>query len=195
MYKKVLVPMDGSNLAEVVLPHLEEIARGCSIPEIVLMSVTERTLIKTATEEVSDIPPVFLEEQHEQFAPKTYPEYVGEPLDRDFLVKGQKTIPVGKMERAATVYLNKIAAGLNKNGFNTSVHVIVGDPIEEVAKFANNEGIDLIVMASWGKHGMSKWSVANVAEKVFRLVNIPMLLIKPPEDFVETKPKRKGQPE
>ena len=42
MYNKVVVPLDGSKLAEAALPHLEEIAKGCSIPEILLVSVTER---------------------------------------------------------------------------------------------------------------------------------------------------------
>ena len=34
MYKKVVVPLDGSKLAELALPHLEEIGKGCSIPEV-----------------------------------------------------------------------------------------------------------------------------------------------------------------
>ncbi len=42
MYRKVVVPLDGSALAEAALPHLEEIAKGCAIPEVMLVSVTER---------------------------------------------------------------------------------------------------------------------------------------------------------
>ena len=43
MYSKVIVPLDGSDLAEVALVHLEKIAIGQSIPSIMLVSVTERT--------------------------------------------------------------------------------------------------------------------------------------------------------
>jgi hypothetical protein len=41
MYEKILVPLDGSELAESVLPHVETIARGCSVVEIVLLRVCE----------------------------------------------------------------------------------------------------------------------------------------------------------
>jgi nucleotide-binding universal stress UspA family protein len=41
MYKKILVPLDGSELAECAIPHMEAIARGCEAPEIVLLRVTE----------------------------------------------------------------------------------------------------------------------------------------------------------
>jgi len=40
MYSKIVVPLDGSKLAEVVLPHLEEIIKGFNIKEVMLVSVT-----------------------------------------------------------------------------------------------------------------------------------------------------------
>jgi len=193
VYKKVLVPLDGSKLSEVVLPHLEEVAKGCSIPEIVLVSVTDRRAVNVAVEEFTDTPHILLEETPEQYDPGK--ERIKEPLDRNLTVTAQKKVIIGKLGRSAEIYLKKIAAGLAKNGFNTSINVLVGDPVKEIVKFANNEGIDLIVMTSWGKHGLSKWSVANVAEKIFRQVSIPMMLVKPPVDFKETKPSRKGTSE
>jgi len=41
MYKKILVPMDGSELAECVLPHVETIAGGCSTEAVVFLRVIE----------------------------------------------------------------------------------------------------------------------------------------------------------
>lgn len=41
MYSKVLVPLDGSELAECVLDHLKAIAVGCQVPNIVLLNVIE----------------------------------------------------------------------------------------------------------------------------------------------------------
>ncbi len=41
MYEKMLVPLDGSALAECVLPHAKAIARGCTLREIVLLRVVE----------------------------------------------------------------------------------------------------------------------------------------------------------
>jgi len=41
MYQKVLVPLDGSKLAECVVEHVESIATGCQVPTVVLMQVVE----------------------------------------------------------------------------------------------------------------------------------------------------------
>jgi nucleotide-binding universal stress UspA family protein len=41
MYKKILVPLDGSELAECVLPHVESIAKGCGVEEVIFLRVTE----------------------------------------------------------------------------------------------------------------------------------------------------------
>jgi nucleotide-binding universal stress UspA family protein len=41
MYQKILIPLDGSALAECVLPHAKAIARGCDIAEMVLLRVVE----------------------------------------------------------------------------------------------------------------------------------------------------------
>lgn len=39
MYKKIMVPLDGSKLAECALEHVKAIARGCSVPEVNLVRV------------------------------------------------------------------------------------------------------------------------------------------------------------
>jgi nucleotide-binding universal stress UspA family protein len=41
MYKKVLVPLDGSELAECVLQHVETIAGGCGTEAIIFLRVVE----------------------------------------------------------------------------------------------------------------------------------------------------------
>ena len=39
MYRKILMPLDGSKTAECVYGHVIDIARGCSVPEIDLLFV------------------------------------------------------------------------------------------------------------------------------------------------------------
>ena len=41
MYKKILAPLDGSELAECTLSHVEAVATGCHFPEVVLLRVVE----------------------------------------------------------------------------------------------------------------------------------------------------------
>ncbi len=41
MYQKILVPVDGSEIAECTLAHARVIAQGCQVPEVVLLRVVE----------------------------------------------------------------------------------------------------------------------------------------------------------
>jgi nucleotide-binding universal stress UspA family protein len=41
MYKKILVPLDGSELAEVVLPHVKEVAAGHDEGKVILLRIVE----------------------------------------------------------------------------------------------------------------------------------------------------------
>lgn len=41
MYRKMLVPLDGSELAECVLPHVKSIATGCGVRKLMLLRVVE----------------------------------------------------------------------------------------------------------------------------------------------------------
>jgi nucleotide-binding universal stress UspA family protein len=41
MYKKILVPLDGSKFAECVLDHVKSVASGCRVSEVVLLFVVE----------------------------------------------------------------------------------------------------------------------------------------------------------
>ena len=41
MYAKIMVPLDGSELAECVFPHLETIAKGCGVKNVILVRAVE----------------------------------------------------------------------------------------------------------------------------------------------------------
>jgi nucleotide-binding universal stress UspA family protein len=41
MYRKILVPLDGSTFAECSLAHVKAIATGCQVPEVVFMTVID----------------------------------------------------------------------------------------------------------------------------------------------------------
>jgi nucleotide-binding universal stress UspA family protein len=53
MYKKILVPLDGSEVAECTLEHVTAIATQCSVPEVVLLGVAEP--IRTSGEIYSEL--------------------------------------------------------------------------------------------------------------------------------------------
>jgi len=41
MYKKILAPLDGSELSECSLKHVTAIAKGCAVPGVVLLHIIE----------------------------------------------------------------------------------------------------------------------------------------------------------
>ncbi len=55
MFKKILVPLDGSKLAECALPYVEELARGCGTEEIILISVTEQVRAQVRAPEALEL--------------------------------------------------------------------------------------------------------------------------------------------
>ena len=151
MLKKIVVPLDGSKLAECVLPYVEELASKCVVEEVVLISVTERIQGFRAIRDL-DIP------IEERLAPEA----------------------VGKMERQAMKYLDRIAKGLEGKGVKVTKEVPMGDPAQEIVIYAEINGCDLIVMASHGRNGPSRWLHGSVADKVFKAVHVPVMMIRAP---------------
>lgn len=52
-----------------------------------------------------------------------------------------------------------------------------GDPADELLKISQELGVDLLVMGSIGRSGLSKILLGSVAEKVVRHSKVPVLLV------------------
>jgi nucleotide-binding universal stress UspA family protein len=149
MYKKILVPLDGSKLAECALPHAEGLAKGCSdVAEIVLVSVTERV---QGYRPISD---------------------ASQPM-------GERLAPeaIGKKERQAKRYLDRIAKAIEAKGIRVQTEVLLGNPAEEITIYSEHPGCDIIVMSSHGRSGPSRWAHGSVADKVLRSSRVPVLMV------------------
>lgn len=55
---------------------------------------------------------------------------------------------------------------------------VMGDPAAEIVKVADEENVDLIVMGSHGRTGLSRVVMGSVAEAVVRRANCPVLTYK-----------------
>ena len=55
-----------------------------------------------------------------------------------------------------------------------------GQPYKEIVKYAHAEDIDLIVIATHGRTGLTHMLIGSVAEKIVRFSTIPVLTVKPP---------------
>ena len=191
MYNKVVVPLDGSKLAELALPHLEEIAKGCSIPQVLLISVTE--MVKGRLPQSQAFETTYVPEKPVMAAP---PKFSTSQFNVvfDTHASGVQEIPMtlGKMAKTAADYLCRIAESLEEKGFNVTATVLLGNPAEQIARYASEQSADLLIMASTGKSGISRWNMSHIAARVIKETCVPVLLVKPGPDFKETRPKRRG---
>lgn len=152
MYDRILVPLDGSKLAECVFPHIERIARDCKVKEIILFRVCESPTVP------SDYPASM---------PSSWEEHVNKVTDHS--------------QQQCSLYLKDAEKQLIKSGVkNISLEAVLGDPATEIADYASKNEIDLIIMASHGRSGPSRWAYGSVADKVFRATCVPILMIRGP---------------
>ena len=66
--------------------------------------------------------------------------------------------------------------------------VRAGIPSEEILDYADESGMDLIVMGTHGRTGVRRYLLGSVAEKVVRLSDVPVLSVHPAEVDVGTVP-------
>ncbi len=185
----MVVPPDGSKLAEAVLPHLEGIIEAFKIKEVMLVSATEKVKGRISHNQVYE---QFVHEKPVYDAPTQV--QAGQHVAYWSTPKDPKVIPVamGKMAKSAKDYLSKVAESLEKYKCDITINVLVGNPADEIIYFTEQRGADLILMASRGKTGFSRWDMGNIAEKVIKATKATVILVKPETGFKETKPKRRG---
>ena len=82
--------------------------------------------------------------------------------------------------------LNRLADELRIKGVDTEPVFILGRPYIEIVKAARELEIDLVILATHGRKGLSHLVFGSTAERVVRLSPCPVLTIKHPErEFVE----------
>lgn len=151
MYKKIVVPLDGSKLAEVALPYAEELASKMGA-DIILLSVLE-------SDDLNE------HERHQTYI--------------------NKTIAVTKYHAAK--YIDTSRSKAIKVGAATRV----GSPAEAIVQYADKGDFKLIVMATHGRSGLSRWAVGSIADKVVRsTVRQPLILIRAKDNHTDVREKR-----
>lgn len=143
--RRILVPLDGSRLAEKALPQAIDLAKANG-SEIWLLQSVE------------------------------FPEYWGEEY------AGMHTLPAlistEEQEAAAQEYLEQVAETLANEGIPTQIVVTTGHAASAISDVVADNGMDLIIMCTHGRSGLSRWVFGSVAEKVVRLAECPVLLLR-----------------
>jgi nucleotide-binding universal stress UspA family protein len=145
----ILVPLDGSELAECVLPHLLAIA-PITGARVTLIHVLERNLSRNGNTMPFDLLGWHMQKQESQS------------------------------------YLDHITERLQKLDLPVEQVTLEGNPAETLIEFARNNDVDLVLLSSHGRAGLSEWNVSSVVQKILLRSYKSILLIRaytspPPE--------------
>lgn len=153
MFKRILVCLDGSDLAEQVLPYVIEQAKHFNSRVILFEVVTG---------------------EHDVVIPTTP---TGDPMPQASHVSAEL---VEREARKDEAYLERVAKRLREKHLHVEVVSVLDALIgQAIVDYAHENGIDLICLSTHGRSGISRSLFGSVADHVVRESHLPILLLRP----------------
>lgn len=150
MYQKVLVPLDGSELAECALNHVRGLSKDGSAGEITILNIMKVDIPWLGSED---------EREHRQFDINKIREEVS---------------------NASQKYLADVQSRLASEGIRVETESREANrPAQAIIEYALENGTDMIAMATHGYTGMKGMMMGSVALSVIHQSHVPVLLIRP----------------
>ena len=87
-------------------------------------------------------------------------------------------VPFKIMMEEATKAVEQIADACSSSGVEVETVILEGHPAEEIIKYAEDSNMDLIVMGSLGKTGLTRLLIGSVAEEVLRHSKVDVMVSK-----------------
>jgi nucleotide-binding universal stress UspA family protein len=150
--KNVLITLDGSKLAESSLP-LGLAAAQAFAANVTLLRVDDLT-DRLDAQELAEL-------NNEEWG-------LGERLR-------------ASVQEEIIYYLAQIRLRYGRDDLNIDTATCYGKPSQAILNFAESHDIDLIVMSTHGRTGLSRWRYGSVTEKVLRGADCDMLISRPQE--------------
>lgn len=147
MYDAILVPTDGSDVAETAVEHALDLADryGAELHTLYIVDTDSMTM-SLGTEQVDRI-------RAGQF---------GE---------------MDELESQARDATGRVARRAEERGLSVTEHIGAGQPHVEIVDYADEHGVDLVVMGSHGRGGVRRALLGSVAERVLRTTHRPVLVV------------------
>jgi nucleotide-binding universal stress UspA family protein len=79
----------------------------------------------------------------------------------------------------AQAYISEMVKKLNKEGIAAKGETIYGKAADEILGYTEKNKVDLIIMSTHGKSGISRWAFGSVADRVVRHSRVPVLTVAP----------------
>ena len=157
MYKRILVPLDGSVIAAKALEQAEALAEKLG-STLVLVRVVHSLgeLGRTATPTLSRA-----------------------EFSQDVVARGDSE----SEHKEARAYIANLSDALKQRGLMVETHIGEGTPADQIIQTARSANADLLVMTAYGAGGAhtrsQKAVFGGVADEVLRQSQVPVLLIRP----------------
>lgn len=148
--KRILVPHDVNQMSDKAVLYASKLAKALNA-EIILLYIIEEI----------EVPPALL---------------LGN--DRVLIARARRSIQRG-LEQNWKRFSQEKVKNLSAEKIDVSTNIRMGDAAEQIVKFAKENQVDLIVMASRRLQGVSKIVVAlgSVARKVSERAFCPVMLV------------------
>jgi nucleotide-binding universal stress UspA family protein len=158
-YKRLLVTLDGSDLASQVMPHARHLAATFGA-ELILFRV------------VHEVQP----EADYTFLANRYIHAPYRHMTADSPEEPKQRYLVREAERSLTL----LSQELEREGIKSNIVIQIGDnPAEKILEYASSHAVDLILMSTHGRTGLAHLVYGSVAEAVLHRVPCPILLFRP----------------
>lgn len=138
MFENILVPLDGSAMADRILPHVVAIA------QIDGSSITLLRVLETDEEESTPV----------------------DPLAWHFA------------QAEAQAHLDEAASHLAKLGLKSTTILLEGAAAQHIVEYVHKSGVDLVVLSSHGKGGLSRWNISGIAQKIIHRAGTSIMLVR-----------------
>lgn len=86
------------------------------------------------------------------------------------------------LERQASAELAQVLPHAQEAKIEVTRSVVIGSPFQKIIETAEAEHVDLIVMATHSRTGLSHLIIGSVAERAVRTAPCPVLIIRPPAE-------------
>jgi nucleotide-binding universal stress UspA family protein len=155
--KTILVPLDGSALAERVLPYAQLLARTID---------ARLHLLRVATD---------ARHAHVPLDDPTIQAEAGVPHGA---TKHDRAPAWEALQQFAENSLAEHVARLRAAGLQVTSEVRVGAPAETIVEVASECHARMIAMATHGYSGLTRWALGSVADAVLHTASMPVLLVR-----------------
>ncbi len=160
MFNRILVPLDGSALAERAIPHAVQFARVFG-SRIILLQVLD---------------PAYSNENYNRIDPLNW--QIRKTEADIYMNKMADRVRENLEGSARAENAHNAAPGSSGQTSRVEYSIQEGKTAENIVSFAHANDIDLLVISTHGAGGLSRWNVSSITQKVINRIYVSVLIIR-----------------